>query len=132
MIGLDTNILIRYLTQDDPLLSPKATGLIERHLSADDPGFIGIVTVAEIVWVLERTYSFSKAEIAGAIDHILAADALVVEHREHVFTAMIALEERSNDFADVLIGELAREAGCTHTLTLDRRASRLPGFALLA
>jgi predicted nucleic-acid-binding protein len=132
VIGLDTNILIRYLTQDDPLLAPKATSLIERHLSLENPGYVSVVTVAEVAWVLDRSYSFSRLQISEAIDYILAADVLMVEHREHVFAAMAMLQENLGDFADVLISRLAEEAGCAHTVTFDRRAGRLPGFKLLS
>ena len=132
MIGLDTNILIRYLTQDDPILSPKATALIERGLSPENPGFVTAVTMAEVAWVLERSYSLVSHEIADEIERILGADMLKVEHEQHVFVAMMQLRNDNADFSDALIGLLARRAGCTHTLTFDRKASRLPGFELLA
>jgi predicted nucleic-acid-binding protein len=130
MIGLDTNILVRYLTQDDPLQSPKATDLIERRLTEEDPGFVSVVAMAEIAWVLERAYRLADADIAEAIERILQADALVVESEQEVFTAMTALQEGRGTFADALIGALADKAGCSGTLTFDRKALRLPGFAL--
>jgi predicted nucleic-acid-binding protein len=132
MIGLDTNILIRYLTQDNHTLSPKATALIEHHLSPGRPGFITVVTMAEVAWVLDSFYSLSSAEIADAIERILSADALVVEREHQVFEAMTLLRKGAADFADALIGLLAQRAGCSHTLTFDRKASRLPGFELLS
>lgn len=131
MIGLDTNILVRYLTMDDPILSPKAARFIERDLSAENPGFVSVVTMAEIAWVLDRSYSFSKREIASGIERILSADTLVIEHERDVFAAMRLLARGGADFSDALIGGLARRAGCSHTVTFDRKASRLPGFALL-
>jgi len=131
VIGLDTNILVRYLTMDDPILSPKAARFIERDLSAENPGFVSVVTMAEIAWVLDRSYSFSKREIAYGIEKILSADTLVIEHERDVFAAMRLLQRGLADFSDALIGGLARRAGCSHTVTFDRKASRLPGFALL-
>jgi predicted nucleic-acid-binding protein len=130
MIGLDTNILVRYLTQDDPVQSPKATELIERRLTEQDPGFISVVAMAEAVWVLERAYGLANADIAAAIERILQADALVVESEQEVFTAMIALREGHGAFADALIGALGVRAGCSRTLTFDRKALRLSGFEL--
>ena len=130
MIGLDTNILVRYLTQDDPLQSGKATDLIERRLTEEAPGFVSVVAMAEIAWVLERAYHLADADIAEAIERILQADALVVESEQEVFIAMTALQEGRGTFADALIGALADRAGCSGTLTFGRTALRLPGFAL--
>jgi predicted nucleic-acid-binding protein len=128
MIGLDTNVLVRYLAQDDPVQSPKATELIERQLGEDNPGFISVVAIAEAVWVLERPYGLVIEAIAAAIERTLQADALVVENEQEVFTAMVALKERRGSFADALIGALGEKAGCSHTLTFDRQTLRLAGF----
>lgn len=130
MIGLDTNVLVRYFAQDDPVQSGKATDLIER-LSERDPGFISIVAMVETVWVLQRAYSLGNQAVAAAIERTLQADALVVENEQEVFTAMIALKEGQGSFADALIGALDTKAGCVATVTFDRRASRLSGFELL-
>ncbi len=131
MIGLDTNILVRYLAQDDPVQSPKATALIERRVSEDDPGFVSVVAMVETVWVLERAYGLSDDGIAAAIERMLQADVLLVENEQEVFTAMIAFKDGRGSFADALIGALAAKAGCSRIVTFDRRARRLPGFELL-
>lgn len=130
MIGLDTNVLVRYLAQDDPVQSARATEIIEERLSAQEPGFISVVAMAETAWVLERAYHLSAAEIATAIERMLQAEPLVVEREQEVFTAMMALREGLGTFADALIGALGAIAGCSTTLTFDRRALRLPGFTL--
>jgi predicted nucleic-acid-binding protein len=130
MIGLDTNILVRYLTQDDPIQSPKATEIIERRLTEENPGFVSIVAIIETVWVLDRAYRLAAHEIAAAVEHVLQADVLVVENEQEVFTAMVALKEGQGSFADAVISALGARAGCSHTLTFDRKALRLPGFAL--
>jgi predicted nucleic-acid-binding protein len=132
VIGLDTNILVRYLAQDDPVQSPIATRLIENTLTENNPGFVSIVALAETVWVLKRTFKLTDEEIAARLRLILSIDALVVEHEQHVFTAMIALNDGHGAFSDVLIGLLGKWTGCSHTLTFDRKASRLPGFELLS
>lgn len=130
MIGLDTNILIRYLTQDDAVQSKRAIEILERELTAAEPGFVSVVATVETVWVLERTYDFSEQEIAAAVESMLQADALLVENEREVFTAMIAMKEGRSSFADALIGESGVRAGCSYTLTFDRKAVRLPVFRL--
>ena len=129
MIGLDTNILVRYLAQDDPVQSRQATELIERRLTEQDPGFVSIVAMVETAWVLDRAYGLSDIEIAAAIERMLQGDVLVVENEQEVFTAMVMLKEGRGSFADALIGALGARAGCSSTLTFDREA-RLPGFEL--
>ncbi len=130
MIGLDTNVLVRYLTQDDPIQSLKATEIIERRLTEENPGFVSIVAMAETVWVLDRAYSLGAREIAAAVEGMLQADVLVVENEQQVFTAMIALKEGQGSFADAIIAALGAKAGCSCTLTFDHKALRLPGFEL--
>lgn len=130
MIGLDSNILVRYFAQDDPIQSPKATDILERWLSEGSPGFVSVVAMVETAWVLKRSYGLTDAEIAAAIELTLQADALIVESKQDVFTAMIALKQGRGSFADALIAELGARAGCSHTLTFDRKALRLPGFQL--
>ena len=128
MIGLDTNVLVRYLAQDDPVQSQHATHIIERHLTEDDPGFISLVTTVETVWVLERVYGMSTGEIASCLERVLQAEALSVQNEQEVFTAMLAIKTGKGSFADVLIASLGTWAGCRSTLTFDRKAGRLKGF----
>ena len=130
MIGLDTNILVRYLTQDDPLQSPKATEVIENRLTVERPGFVSLVAMVETVWVLDRACGLAPEEIAAAVERMLQTDVLVVEHEQEVFAAMIALKEGHGSFTDALIAALGARAGCTCTLTFDRKALRLPGYEL--
>lgn len=128
MIGLDTNILVRYVMQDDPVQSATATAWIEERLSPGNPGFISVVAIAETVWVLDRTYGVADQDIAAAIERLLQADVLVIENEQQVFTAMVALKENEGSFADALIAALGAKAKCSSTLTFDRRTLRLPGF----
>jgi predicted nucleic-acid-binding protein len=130
MTGLDTNVLVRYLTQDDPGQSLRATELIERRLTEDNPGFIGVVAMTETVWVLERAYRLSNVRIAEVIERLLQTAVLVVENEAEVFAAMTVLQEGSGSFADALIGELGDRAGCSVTLTFDQKAARLRNFVL--
>jgi predicted nucleic-acid-binding protein len=130
MIGLDTNILVRYLAQDDPIQSPLATDIFEFRLTEENPGFISIVALVETVWVLDRAYGLSDNEIAAALERLLQADTLVVENEQEVFTATVALKAGRGSFADALIGALGVRAGCACTLTFDKTALKLPGFEL--
>ncbi|PYT58462.1 MAG: VapC toxin family PIN domain ribonuclease [Acidobacteria bacterium] len=130
MIGLDTNVLVRYLTQDDPIQSLKATEIIERRLTEKNPGFVSIVAIVQTVWVLDRAYNLAAHEIAAAVEGMLQADVLVVENEQEVFTAMIALKEGQGSFADAIIAALGAKAGCSCTLTFDHKALRLSGFDL--
>jgi len=130
MIGLDTNILVRYLAQDDPVQSAKATKIIERRLTEENPGFVSVVAMVETVWVLGRGYGLGSGEIAAAIERTLQIDAIVVENEQEVFNAMIALKQGKGSFADAIILALGARVGCSHTLTFDQKASRLSGFKL--
>jgi predicted nucleic-acid-binding protein len=131
MIGLDTNVVVRHLAQDDPIQSPSATELVERRLTEANPGFISVVAMVETVWVLERAYRLADHDIAVAIERLLQAETIIVENEQEVFTAMIALKEGRGSFADALIAALGVKAGCSHTLTFDRKALRLAGFELI-
>ena len=128
MIGIDTNVLVRYLAQDDPAQAAVATDLIEKRLSALNPGFISVVVMAETAWVLARSYRLRGDEIATAIERMLQSDWLIVENEQEVFAAMTAIKDGRGEFADALIVALGAAAGCSCTVTFDREALRLPGF----
>jgi len=130
MIGLDTNLLVRYFAQDDPVQSAVATDVMERRLTQHEPGFISVVAMAETVWVLARAYRLGKEGIVNAVERMLRAETLVVESEREVFSAMTALREGRGEFGDALIGALSARASCSRILTFDRQALRLPGFEL--
>lgn len=130
MIGIDTNILIRFLTRDDPAQWRIARAVLTEQISEDTPGWISCIVIAETAWVLRSTYGYTNADIAGAIDSLILGATLVMEHEPQVVEAVYQARENGFDLADVLIASLAEKAGCTHTLTFDRKAARLPGFQL--
>ncbi len=132
MIGLDTNVLVRYLAQDEPAQAAKAAEILERRLSVGNPGYVCLVTMVETIWVLERAYRAKRVQLAAVIESLLQSEVLVVQNEQAVFTAMIALKDGIGSFADALIAALATEAGCAVTLTFDRDAARLAGFECLA
>ena len=131
MIGLDTNVLVRYVTQDDPVQSRRASEVIEHRLTEEDPGFVSIVAIVETAWVLDRSYGFTPREISAAVESLLQIDVLIVENEQEIFTAMAVLKDGRGSLADALIAELGRRAGCRRTLTFDHKAARLPGFELV-
>lgn len=109
----------------------QAAQIIERQLTEERPGFISLVTMVETVWVLDRVYGPSNREIAAAVERILRADTLRVQNEQEAVTAMIALKTGVGSFSDALIGALGEWAGCTATLTFDRKAKRLKQFPVL-
>lgn len=129
MIGLDTNVLVRYLAQDDPKQSPKATCLIE-SFTVDAPGYVSVVSVVELAWVLTGCYASTKAELCEVLETLLRAKGIVVAHADTVWKALRLFKEGKADFADCLIERFANEAGCSHTATFDRDAARHCGMRL--
>jgi predicted nucleic-acid-binding protein len=130
VIGVDTNILVRYLVQDDPLQSPRATKIVEERFTRDEPGYISLVTLVETLWVLERPYGLSPTALADAVDLLLSMETLVIQNEREVFIATHALRSGTASFSDALIGALGAWAGCSTTVTFDRKAARLPQFTL--
>ena len=131
MTGLDANVLLRYFAQDDAIQTPRAMAIIERRLSDANPGFVSLVTLAEVVWTLTGSYGLSNLEVATVLRNMLATDRFHLQNASQVFAATMALED-GNGFADSLIGALGQWAGCNVTLTFDKKASRLQGFELIA
>lgn len=132
MIALDTNVLLRYLVQDDSTQSPKATEIIERRLTRQEPGFVSLVCVLEIVWVLGSLYKLSRSEIADEIELLLAADTFQVQNEQEIYQGVIALRNGTGTFEDALISGLGAWWGCSATLTFDQNAAkRLNGFQLI-
>jgi predicted nucleic-acid-binding protein len=131
VIGLDTNVVVRYLAQDDPKQSAAATKLFESVLTPDDPGFVSSVVLCEIAWVLAESYGADRARIRAAIEGLLAARQIAVEAPDAVRKALRAWGDSTADFADALIGAVATSHGAARTVTFDRAAAKLPGFELL-
>ncbi|GAC1307777.1 MAG: PIN domain-containing protein [Vulcanimicrobiaceae bacterium] len=131
MIGLDTNVIVRYLTQDDRVQSALATEVFERRLTQAIPGFISVVALVETCWVLERIYDASSSDIVRAIEGLLGSDTIVVDREAEVYVAAVAVANGAGSFADVLIAQIGVRAGCSTTVTFDRAAARSTGFTAL-
>ena len=130
MIALDTNVLVRYLVQDDATQAQIASDVID-GLSEADLGFVGREVLIELVWVLERAYGFSRMEIANALDGLLAAIELVIENADDLGLAIELYRNDGYGFADMMIAAAARRAGARELVTFDRKAARLRGVRLL-
>jgi predicted nucleic-acid-binding protein len=124
MIGLDTNILVRYLTQDDPRQAARATRVFEEELTEDAPGFIGLVVLVETAWVLQRLYRASAEEIRETVAGLLGSCAIVVENRDVVARALAISKQNSCGFADAVVAASAFNAGCDRMISFDRGAVR--------
>ena len=132
MVGLDTNVLVRYLAQDDPKQSAVATRFIEGALTPENPGFVSTVTLCELAWVLADCYAADRKRVREIIESLLGTKQLVIEQTELVWKALRAWEGVPADFSDALIGQLAIFQGAEKTVTFDRSAAKLSGFELLA
>jgi predicted nucleic-acid-binding protein len=130
MTGLDTTVLVRFIMQDDPSQSPKASALM-RSLSAEAPGFITLVSVVELAWVLGACYELGRAEISEALEGLLHTKELVVDQAQIVWKAVRNYRRSKADLADALIAAAATAAGCDRTVTFDRGAAKHSGMKLL-
>ena len=134
MIGLDTNVLVRYLAQDEPKQAALATRLIEERLSAATPGFISLVVLAELCWVLKSLYGASQSELAATAEDLLSAAQFHLERREVIQAAIRSAragKKAMGGFVDLLIAQVAAADGCSHTLSFDKAAVRGAGMTLL-
>lgn len=130
MIGLDTNVLVRYIMQDDARQSPQATRLVE-SLSADIPGFVPLVSVVEMQWILGSCYELDRAQLSDVLEGLLRTKEIVLERAETIWKAVRLYRSSSADFADCLIERSAAAAGCTRTMTFDRSAAKNCGMVLV-
>ena len=131
MIGLDTNVLVRYLVQDDPAQSRKASQVIAKRCTRDDPGVVNRIVLCELVWVLENAYGYSKDTIVAVLEKLLRTSQLKIEDMQSAWIAFRMYQKGKADFADCLLGTTNRFGGCIETVTFDQAASKLEDFQLL-
>jgi predicted nucleic-acid-binding protein len=127
VIGLDTNVLVRYLTQDEPGQAKKANALIAAAAAKREKLHLDVVVLCEVVWVLRGAYGFDKDTVCGALEKILAAAQFSIADRDRVREALALYRAEGGDFADYILGSRNRAAGCDVTATFDRA---LKGSAL--
>ena len=131
MKAVDTNVLVRYLVQDDPRQGRRAAAFIEAAGPGGEQILIGNIVLRELVWVLESAYGYKKAEIADAVEKILQAAAFRFESKDIVRAAVGEYRASTADFADCLIGRIHRALGCETTVTFDTAHRKLQTFQLL-
>ena len=130
MIGLDSNIIIRAITGDDPIQSPSARSFLAT-LSAERPGVINSVVLVELAWTLRVRHKYPKREILEQIENLLRSSAFYLVDRDAVSGALVVSQQHAIDFADALIGEINRRVGCDTTMTFDQQAARVRSFSPL-
>ncbi len=131
MIGLDTNILVRYLTQDDPAQARLVNRVIDKAAEAGDTFFITAVALCELVWVLEDVYRYKKAEILQALESILRTAQFRFESKKELWRAFHDYQSGKADFSDYVIGQIGLASGCNTTLTFDGGLKGASSFELL-
>lgn len=131
MIGLDTNVLVRYLVEDDDPQKRAADRFVEEALNRGKSLFVNQIVLCEAVWVLSRAYGFTRREVAGALEMILCARQFEIEAKDMVVQALREYRKGKADFADCVIGLKNQAAGCTATVTFDRKAASLRSFQVL-
>ena len=127
MIGLDTNVLLRYVLKDEAAQAARAA----RELERDERFLIDGIVLCELVWVLEVGYGFSRNDITLALERIVATAQFEIESKDLVLAALADFRGSTADFSDCLIGRRNRDAGASETVTFDRGLKGLDGFRLL-
>lgn len=127
MIALDTNVLVRYLVDDDARQAAVARRLIEEALTPSAPGFVSLVVLVELSWVLDRIYGCPVRQVVSIFAELLASPTILVEQAAAV---SVAITQPHGDLADNLLHEIGKAHGCVRTVTFDRKFARLPGVEL--
>ncbi|MCM2289291.1 MAG: type II toxin-antitoxin system VapC family toxin [Sulfuritalea sp.] len=128
MLGIDTNVLVRFLVRDEDIQFEKARRLIKREVAAGRRVFVSLLVLLETEWVLRSRYAEPKHRIIDAISGLLDSTDVQFEDEPAVEQAIFAWKDNAADFADCLIGARNGRSGCRATATFDMKASRLPGF----
>jgi predicted nucleic-acid-binding protein len=131
VIGLDTNVLVRYLTEDDPVQARKAAAIINTAAARGERCFISAVVLCELAWVLRGAYEVSKADLLLTLERLMATAQVVIGDKDLVRAAIAAYRTGQADFADDVIGALHQHAGCAKTVTFDRRLRTSGRFQVL-
>ena len=131
MIGLDTNVLIRFLVNDDEVQGQASRGLLA-SLSRANPGFISREVAVEVAWVLDQAYGLSQQQVAQALEDLVGSAELEFEAAEDVVGCVNDLRIGGGSFADQMIAAAARRHGVEEVYTFDTQAARrIDGFKLV-
>ena len=132
MKAFDTNVLLRYIVEDDPRQCAAVRAYVQSHCTLERPGFINRIVLCEFAWVLKRVYGFDRSTIADTLEQILQTGQFSVENQDEASAAIVLCRRHKVDFADALIGVLNEQAGYGKTVTFDKKAAALAEFELLA
>jgi predicted nucleic-acid-binding protein len=130
MIGLDTNILVRFFGRDDPIQSKRAEQIMS-SLTAEEPGWVSVAALMELQWVMTSVFRFDRIGVIQVLNRLLTREEIVIEQADTVRAALGLYGLGNADFPDCMIAASARAAGCSRTLTFDRRAARDAGMELV-
>lgn len=128
MLGLDTNVLVRYLVRDDEVQFDKARKLIKHELAGGRRVFVSHLVLLETEWVLRSRYNLSKALVVETLSGLLDVAEIQFEDEPAIEEALFVWKDATADFADCLIGAKNRRLGCRATASFDAKACKLPGF----
>jgi predicted nucleic-acid-binding protein len=120
MIAVDTNILVRFLVEDDPEQTAVAAAVVERAIESEEPLFVPQIVLCELVWVLSHAYKFNRTEIANVLQQLRRGAQIALERSDEVRRALESFATGRGDFPDYLIAERAMASGCTTVVTFDR------------
>lgn len=129
-IGLDTNLLVRYITNDDPGQADKVEDLFD-SLRDNSTLVINRVVLAELDWVLTQVYEYSKGDFLKVIDQMFATQKIAFSDPNLVKEACRLYTKSNADFADCYLGVINADLGCETTYTFDKQASKLSLFTLV-
>jgi predicted nucleic-acid-binding protein len=126
MIAVDTNVLVRYLVQDDPRQSAQAAKIIEQARAGGI--FVSHIVMCELVWVLSFSYDVPRKDIASLLHQLRRAAGVVFESPDQLQGAIASYESGRGDLADYLIAERAIARGCSGVATFDKALQNDPRF----
>ncbi|MCT4635077.1 MAG: type II toxin-antitoxin system VapC family toxin [Rickettsiales bacterium] len=130
MIGIDTNILVRYLTQDDSEQAKIVEKTLNKYATSSQSIFINNIVICELIWVLERGYKYNKESIIEVVKLILSTKEFCFENQKLLRNALSQYSQKKLDFSDALIGEINKNSGCISTLTFDKAAMMADNFIM--
>jgi predicted nucleic-acid-binding protein len=128
MKGVDTNVLVRYITRDDPSQERAASRFVDAANARSESILVNVIVLCELAWVLGRSYEYSRAEVAAVIERLLTTEQVIVDDAELVWLALADFKTSKADFADCLIGRKNLQLGCDATATFDSRLKGIEGF----
>ncbi len=131
MIGLDTNILVRFVTRDDEKQWKRVNAFLEKNCSSKDPAWISSIVLCEVVWVLSSGYEYARSDIVSLLKQLLLTAEIKLEEHDAVRVATKEFENGKADFSDYLIGHLNKKRRCNTTITFDKKAADYALFTLI-